>query len=106
MHVHAGWRREQTEPTRDALDHTPRLALGARTPAELDESAQRADHRICRARFYTDARAALSRVAALPLNARDRRRAEREAIWGALERYELVKRTRGGRTSRPSKRKE
>jgi hypothetical protein len=95
--------RERLCATRDALDRTPRLALRTRTPAEVDGSAERAEDRACRARFYADARAALARVAAQPLKPRARRRAEREAILCTLETHGLVRRTRGdGRKSRPS----
>jgi hypothetical protein len=80
-----------------ALDRdTPRAALDALTPAELDSIAPRADDRACRARFYAEVCHALDRIALDPSSARDRRKREREAIWCALERHGLVRRTRGG----------
>lgn len=88
-----------------ALDRTPRWSLGAATPEEIDRSAPRAHHLVCRERFYRDACAALARVAGLQLPPRARRRAEREAIWSTLQTHGLVVRTRGGgQPSRPSKR--
>lgn len=90
---------------RDALDHTPRYALGGSTPAEIDSRAPRAEDRARRDDFYADARAALERVAALQLDRRARRRAERDAIFSTLEKHGLVVRTRGGgQSSRPSNR--
>lgn len=76
--------------------HTPRATLHGLTPVELDRIAPRADDRVCRGRFYTEVCESLRRIALAPLNPRARRKAEREAIWGALQRYGLVTRTRGG----------
>jgi hypothetical protein len=90
-----------------ALDErTPRAALGGLTPLELDRIALRAEDRACRARFHGELCCELERIALEPGTKRDRRRMEREAIWCALERHGLVKRTRGGGLSRPSKRKD
>lgn len=88
-----------------ALQHTPRPRWGGITPAELDNLLPRADDRTCRARYYQSTCAALARIAELPLTARARRRAERDAILASLEWHGLVTRTRGdGPSSRPSKR--
>jgi hypothetical protein len=76
--------------------HTPRPALGGLTALELDSIAPRAEDRACRARFYEEVCEELQRIALAPGRARARRTMEREAIWGALERAGLVKRTRGG----------
>ena len=98
MRVRAAWR---------VLDErTPRAALAGLTPLELDRIAHRAEDRACRARFHRELCGELERIALDSESKRDRRRKEREAIWCALERHGLVKRTRGGRPSRPSKRKE
>lgn len=80
-----------------ALDAgTPRASLSGLTPAELDRIALPAEDRVRRARFYAEVCEELQRAALAPINARARRKAEREAIWCALEKYGLVKRTRGG----------
>lgn len=80
-----------------ALDaDTPRASLSGLTPAELDRIALPAEDRVRRARFYAEVCEELQRAALAPINARARRKAEREAIWCALEKYGLVKRTRGG----------
>lgn len=76
-------------------DHA-RESLGGLTPDELDRIAPRADACVRRARFYEDVCAELRRVRATHVLDRERRRAEREAIWCALERNGLVTRTRGG----------
>lgn len=75
---------------------TPRASLGGLTPVELDAIAPPAEDRVSRARFYTEVSGTLRRIALAPHNARARRKAEREAIWSALQRYGLVTRTRGG----------
>ena len=82
---------------REILDeHRLRARLGARTAAVIDRSLpswegvldRRAFHdAVCRAREH----AVLDTV-----GARARRKAEREATWRTLERYKLVRRTRGG----------
>jgi hypothetical protein len=76
--------------------NTPRERLDGLTPVELDRIAPRADDRARRDRFYAEVRERLRRIALVPLDARARRKAEREAIWSALQRHELVTRTRGG----------
>ena len=93
------------EASRQALQHVPRVRLGGFTSEEIDSLSVRADDRVCRARFYADACAALDRVAHYTLKARARRRAERESILSTLEAHGLVVRTQGGGpSSSPSKR--
>jgi hypothetical protein len=75
---------------------TPRERLDGLTPVELDRIAPRADDRTRRGRFYAEVCQALRRIALAPQHARARRKAEREAIWSALQRHGLVTRTRGG----------
>jgi transposase InsO family protein len=83
--------------TWEALDaQTPRARLDGLTPVELDRIAPRADDRARRDRFYIEVRESLRRIALAPQNPRARRKAEREAIWSALQRHGLVRRTRGG----------
>jgi hypothetical protein len=80
-----------------ALDTaSPRDRLDGLTPVELDRIAPRADDRVRRDRFYAEVCEELRRVALAPENARARRKATREAIWSALEKYGMVYRTRGG----------
>lgn len=73
-----------------------RVSRGGRTAAELDALLPRGDHLVDRSAFYE---AACSQVA-LAVNglkgARARRRAEREAIFGVMEHFGLIIRTRGG----------
>jgi transposase InsO family protein len=79
------------------LDHcTPRVDFLGLTPAELDRIAPRAEPLVSRARFYADVCSALESARALHAAPRARRMAEREAVWGALERAGLVTRIRGG----------
>jgi hypothetical protein len=75
---------------------TPRPELGGLTPAELDRIAPQADDLACRARFYTEVCSELERIAHAPQGARARRKQQREKIWNAMQRYNLVTRTRGG----------
>jgi transposase InsO family protein len=83
--------------TWEALDaQTPRARLDGLTPVELDRIAPRADDRARRDRFYIEVRESLRRIALAPQNPRARRKAEREAIWSALQSHGLVRRTRGG----------
>ncbi|MBI5918141.1 MAG: hypothetical protein HY849_02030 [Nitrosomonadales bacterium] len=98
---------QRLERARERLNNTPRRSLGGKTPDEIDRLTPRAEDRVCRESFYQDTRAALAKVAEQPLRARDRYRAEREAILCKLAEHGLVDRTTGGgRSSRPSKRKE
>jgi transposase InsO family protein len=81
----------------DRLDaRTPRASLGGLTPVELDAIAPEAEDFVRRDCFYTQVSEELRRIALVPLRARARRKAEREAIWCALQTYGLVTRTRGG----------
>ena len=81
----------------EALDaNTPRVGLDGLTPVELDRIAPRADDRARRDCFYAEVSKSLRRIALAPLDARARRKAEREAIWSALQSNGLVRRTRGG----------
>jgi transposase InsO family protein len=76
--------------------HTPRASLGGRTPLEVDRIAPRAEDLTNRARFYAEVCEERQRAACAQLDARARRKAEREAAWQALQRHGLVTRTRGG----------
>jgi hypothetical protein len=72
------------------------VGLDGPTPVELDRIAPRADDHASRDCFYAEVSKSLQRIALAPLDARARRKAEREAIWSALQSNGLVRRTRGG----------
>jgi hypothetical protein len=80
-----------------ALDSlTPRVGLMGLTPVELDRIAHRAEDLVSRDRFHAEVCEGWRRVALAPLNPPARRKAEREVVWSTLQKYGLVKRTRGG----------
>lgn len=93
---------------RTRMDKARRLLeLWRRGPREsstaaLDRSDRSADDRDRRARFYMECRAAIEMAVEGLEGARERRRAEREAIWCTLEGHGVVTRTRGRRTPQPS----
>jgi hypothetical protein len=70
--------------------HTLRPGLGELTPGELDRLAPHAEDRLSRARFYDDARAALTRATAERPHGPARRVAERDAIYSTLEQHGLL----------------
>lgn len=72
-----------------------RSSRGGRTAADLDTILPRAEDLVCRERFYAAACANIERAACSARNARERRRAERQAILETLESFDLVRRTRG-----------
>ena len=65
-------------------------------PLEVDRFAPWAEDLTCRGRIYQLLCDEQDRIARQPQNKRERRLLSREAIWCALQRYGLVKRTRGG----------
>jgi hypothetical protein len=73
----------------------PRLSK-AQTESHRNRIARRADDCVRRDRFYAEVCEELRRVALAPTNARARRKAEREVVWSALEKYGMAYRTRGG----------
>jgi transposase InsO family protein len=85
------------------IDHVrPRPTRGGLTAAAADGCLPSWRLRVSRERFYATARCA-HRLAVLDCPAgRARLRAEREAVMRALERFELIQRTRGGRPWTPS----
>jgi transposase InsO family protein len=78
------------------LDHCHvRPVLHGKTAAICYRDGVTRDRMPDRGLFYRSARHALEGASHAP-NARDRRRAEREAIYATLESFDLVSRTRGG----------
>ena len=77
------------EPPTGVSDAAAIVERCAREPGcfavELDAALERGDHLVRRARFYERARRAIAGTAADCESARARRRAEREAIFAALE---------------------
>lgn len=84
------------------LDHFRlRGSKGYRTAIQLEADLPRWYDRVNRERFYQTARSAMLEFVREGMSARDRRRAEREAVYRTLEAFGLVKRTRGGRSILP-----
>jgi len=82
------WRRVDQE--------TPRKVLSWRTREVAYEEMTTCYDAISHAGFYRTARSAVEQAVQGASTARARRRAERGAIYATLERFGLVKRTRGG----------
>jgi len=83
------------------LDHGRlRASRGWRTAAQLDAGTARADARADRGKFYEEACSAVKKAVQGHTTARARRKAERAAIWSALERYGLA-RVRGPKSPGP-----
>jgi len=86
----------------ETLDRNrPRVSKGYRTAMQLDYEMPRWYGRVYRDDFYRQAQNAMQSAAQDGMTARERRHAEREAIYSTLESFGLVKRTRGGRSTRP-----
>jgi len=79
------------------LDHKlPRASLGGRTAAQADSLLPRWYALVDRETFHAAARSAIAAAVLGCRTARARRTAEREAIYQTLERFKLIRRTRGG----------
>ena len=76
--------------------HRLRSRLGCRTADEIDRSLPSWEGVIDRRKLYAEVCHARKHAVLGLCGARARRRAEREATWCVLERYGLVRRTRGG----------
>jgi len=74
----------------------PRASKGFKTGAELDETMVAGYHQVERARFYSECCKRIEDIQQSGMKFRAMRMAERDAIYGALEKYGLVKRYRGG----------
>jgi hypothetical protein len=73
-----------------------RARLGCRTADEIDGSVPSWEGVVDRRELYAEVCRAREQAVLGLSGARARRRAVREATWRVLERYELVRRTRGG----------
>lgn len=73
-----------------------RISKGLKTAAELDEAMDVGYHLVDRGRFYSECSRRIAAVRRSGSKWRAMRMAERDAIFGTLEDYGLVKRYRGG----------
>lgn len=89
--------RARIDRARCKLDqHLPRASRGWRTAVQLDEILPHWHPQVDRESFWREACAAIERETMGATNKRDRRMRERRAIFGTLEHFALVTRTRGG----------
>lgn len=73
-----------------------RGSKGFKTGAELDERMDVSYHQVERTRFYSECSKLIEQIQQSGLKYRATRMAERDAIYGTMENYGLVKRYRGG----------
>ena len=73
-----------------------RVSKGLKTGAQLDETLPVGYHQIKRDLFYEECSKRMEEAKLCVTTQRERRMAEREAIYSAMERFGLVKRYRGG----------
>lgn len=93
---------ERIHEARFTLDHgRRRRSKGYKTADELEQSTPNWYHLVDRKKFYSTARATIKLAVRGVPSARNRRRAEREAIFRTLEQFHLIARTRGGGLSYP-----
>ena len=78
------------------LDRRPRASRGFRTAIAIDAELAPWYRVLPRERFHEAACSAIREALAVPGTARARRRAVREAILATMERFKLIRRTRGG----------
>lgn len=82
---------------RHRLDHLrPRASRGGRPAVAVDAALPSWYGAVARERFHAAACSAIRDALPVPATARARRLAEREAILATLERFGLIRRTRGG----------
>jgi hypothetical protein len=86
-------------------ERRPVTTRGMRTPVAVDRETPRWYPRIDRRAFYEAACRAIREAVQGCKNARERRKAEREAILSTLEDFALISRTRGGAPITSSNRK-
>jgi len=80
---------------RERLDGRPQRSLGGRTAIQADEDLPWWYDRVDRETFHAAACAAIDKAVLGCRSTRERRAAEREAIYQTLERYGLIRPTRG-----------
>jgi len=76
--------------------HRPRGSKGYKTAAELERTMPRWYSSVKRAVFYRTACSAIKRAVLDTMTPRQQRTAMREAIFQTLEKFDLIRRTRGG----------
>ena len=80
------------------LDHgRPRASKGYRTADELEVQLPSWRERVTREAFYEQACRSMEKAVKGGGTARQKRQAQREAVYETLERYQLITRTRGGK---------
>lgn len=90
--------RARLEVARDRIDRNrPRRTRGWMTAVEADRAAPHWSTLVTREQVLENASCALSQALLHCSGKRARRRAEREAILGTLQRVSVIQRTRGGR---------
>lgn len=81
------------------LDHgRPRASKGYRTAEELEAQLPSWRERVAREAFYEQACRSMEKAVKGGGTARQKRQAQREAVYETLERYQLITRTRGGKS--------
>ena len=78
--------------------HRPRGSKGYKTAAELERIVPRWYPAVKRAEFYRSACSAIKRAVLNTMTPRQQRTALREAVFQTLEKFDLIRRTRGGLT--------
>jgi transposase InsO family protein len=76
--------------------HRLRRTRNWMTAVQADAAVTSATALVDRARFYKQARSAIRKAVLNSCSLRERRRATREAVLQTMERFQLIKRTRGG----------
>lgn len=84
------------ERARRVLDRRPRASRGWRSALAVDAELPPWYGALTRQRFHEAACSAIREALAVPGTARARRRAVREALLATMERFGLIRRTRGG----------
>lgn len=80
----------------EKLRNRKRSSKGYKTSVELESEMPCWRGRISRMEFFEQASRAIHEAVGAKDSARSKRAAEREAIWSTLERFQVVKRTKGG----------
>ena len=105
LHGHAEAARRMAEAVELVNERRLVTTRGMRTPVAVDEEMPRWYHRIDRRAFYQAACRAIREAVQGCRNDRERRKAEREAIFQVLEDFALIERKRGGTPLRDVNRK-
>src|SRR5205807_9325320 len=79
------------------LEHRPRASKGYRTAVQLENSLLKGPQVVGRERFYAEACRNVEKAIQGGGTARERRQRERMAIYQTLEKFQLIRVTRGGK---------